>query len=209
MPVFAAPQRAYKKYRTIRVLHQNGQAHGRHLALTGFAIMARFRHRIVLKPDARAPRPAALPAPDQARASSQENPMVDVTCPIPRLPSALRQPACPMPAQSPRKKPTPCSMPCTTPCWWTRTQAEWNFVGGVPGAVCIEWKSFPGMQPNPGFSRCTPAPSDAHVLFLCRFGRARTTPPSPPRQPATPSFYNVLEGFGIRRQRPSRAPNGW
>ena len=30
-----------------------------------------------------------------------------------------------------------------------RTQAEWTFVGGVADAVQIEWKSFPGMQPNP------------------------------------------------------------
>ena len=70
-----------------------------------------------------------------------------------------------------------------------RTQAEWNFVGGVPGAVCIEWKSFPGMQPNPDFLAQLHArvPSDAHVLFCAARARARTTPPSPPRQPATPT----------------------
>ena len=32
-----------------------------------------------------------------------------------------------------------------------RSRAELDFVGRVPGSVEIEWKSYPGMRPNPQF----------------------------------------------------------
>ena len=32
-----------------------------------------------------------------------------------------------------------------------RSNAEWNFVGVIPGAVNVEWKTFPGMIDNPHF----------------------------------------------------------
>src|SRR3972149_2301226 len=55
-----------------------------------------------------------------------------------------------------------------------RTQAELYWVGRVPGAVMIEWTSYPGGARNPDFLAqlkarvpATPAP----VMFLCRSGQ--------------------------------------
>ena len=48
-----------------------------------------------------------------------------------------------------------------------RSRAELDFVGRVPGSVEIEWKSYPGMLPNPQFlAQLTQAvPQDAIVMF--------------------------------------------
>ena len=32
-----------------------------------------------------------------------------------------------------------------------RSRAEWDFIGRIPGAVEVEWKSYPGMKPNEQF----------------------------------------------------------
>ena len=32
-----------------------------------------------------------------------------------------------------------------------RSRAELDFVGRIPGSVEIEWKTYPGMSPNPNF----------------------------------------------------------
>ena len=32
-----------------------------------------------------------------------------------------------------------------------RTRAEWDWVGRIPGAIEIEWQSYPGGQPNHDF----------------------------------------------------------
>ena len=94
-----------------------------------------------------------------------------------------------------------------------RTQAEWNFVGGVPGAVCIEWKSFPGMQPNPDFlaQLQARAPADAPVLFLCRSGARSHDAAIAATAAGYAHCYNVLEGFeGDRDAHGHRgALNGW
>ena len=51
-----------------------------------------------------------------------------------------------------------------------RTRAELDWVGRVPGAVEIEWKSYPSMQENPNFLAQLKHQVDpeALVLFLCR-----------------------------------------
>jgi len=51
-----------------------------------------------------------------------------------------------------------------------RSRAELEFVGRVPGSVEIEWKSYPGMLPNPKFidQLKQQVPVDAVVMFLCR-----------------------------------------
>ncbi|MEI6319570.1 MAG: rhodanese-like domain-containing protein, partial [Pseudomonadota bacterium] len=53
-----------------------------------------------------------------------------------------------------------------------RSRAEWEFVGRAPGAVEIEWKSWPGMVPNGAFLDTLAEKVDraAPVLFLCRSG---------------------------------------
>src|SRR5262245_3749793 len=53
-----------------------------------------------------------------------------------------------------------------------RTRAEWDFVGRIPGALEIEWESYPEGNPNPRFLEQLKqrVPPDAPVLFICRSG---------------------------------------
>ncbi len=94
-----------------------------------------------------------------------------------------------------------------------RTQAEWTFVGGVADAVQIEWKSFPGMQPNPAFITQLQAqvPGQAHVLFLCRSGARSHDAAVAATAAGFSHCYNVLEGFeGDRDAHGQRGRlNGW
>ena len=53
-----------------------------------------------------------------------------------------------------------------------RTKAELEWVGRVPGALAVEWNSWPGSVPNPEFVAQleTFASKDVPVMFLCRSG---------------------------------------
>ena len=53
-----------------------------------------------------------------------------------------------------------------------RTRAEWDYVGRIPGAVQIEWQTYPGGQPNPAFLTQLEAQvyPEALVMFICRSG---------------------------------------
>jgi hypothetical protein len=53
-----------------------------------------------------------------------------------------------------------------------RSAAEWQFVGVVPGALRIELRTFPGMQPNPQFLAQLQGAVDkqALLLLMCRSG---------------------------------------
>jgi rhodanese-related sulfurtransferase len=53
-----------------------------------------------------------------------------------------------------------------------RSNAEWNFVGVIPGAVNVEWKTFPGMIDNPNFLEQLKHQVDPEslVMFICRTG---------------------------------------
>jgi len=78
-----------------------------------------------------------------------------------------------------------------------RSRAEWDFVGRVPGAVEIEWKSYPGMTPNTRFvdELTAKVPKDAVAMFLCRSGgRSHETAATAARAGYAAAF-NVLEGF--------------
>ena len=77
-----------------------------------------------------------------------------------------------------------------------RSRAEFDFVGRVPGSVEIEWKSYPGMQPNPNFMRqlTESVPKDAVLLFMCRSG-GRSHEAALAARNAGFEAYNVLEGF--------------
>ena len=55
-----------------------------------------------------------------------------------------------------------------------RTQAELYWVGWVPGAVSVEWSSYPGGARNPDFLgqfRAAVPVTTAPVMFLCRSGQ--------------------------------------
>ena len=78
-----------------------------------------------------------------------------------------------------------------------RTQAEWNFVGRIPGGVPIEWQTYPTSQPNPAFLDELQAhvAKDAIVMFLCRSGARSHAAASAASQIGYAHSYNVLEGF--------------
>ena len=94
-----------------------------------------------------------------------------------------------------------------------RSRAEWDFVGRVPDAVEIEWKSYPGMQLNPRFMEelTRQVPKDAIAMFLCRSGgRSHDTAMLAARTGYT-AAYNVLEGFEGDRDADGHrnSINGW
>jgi rhodanese-related sulfurtransferase len=78
-----------------------------------------------------------------------------------------------------------------------RSRAELDFVGRVPGSVEIEWKSYPGMRPNPQFvdQLKQHVPADAVVMFLCRSGGRSHETAAAAAQAGYRDAYNVLEGF--------------
>jgi len=96
-----------------------------------------------------------------------------------------------------------------------RSRAEWEFVGRVPGAVEIEWKSWPGMVPNAGFVdtlRAALAGVEApRLLFLCRSGGRSHDAAVAASAAGLGECYNVLEGFeGDRDARQHRnTTGGW
>ncbi|WP_027468953.1 rhodanese-like domain-containing protein [Deefgea rivuli] len=77
-----------------------------------------------------------------------------------------------------------------------RTQAEWQWVGVVPGAQLIEWKSYPSMASNPNFLAQLKAAVDPEsvLLFLCRSG-ARSHAAAALAAQHGYSTLNILEGF--------------
>lgn len=78
-----------------------------------------------------------------------------------------------------------------------RSRAELDFVGRVPGSVEIEWKSYPGMLPNPNFIRqlMQEVPPDTTVMFVCRSGARSHETALAAMQAGYRESYNVLQGF--------------
>lgn len=94
-----------------------------------------------------------------------------------------------------------------------RSQAEWQFVGTIPGSVQIEWARFPGMQPNPDFAAQLKQQVDPQsvVLFLCRSGARSHNAAVLAAQQGYGEVYNILEGFeGDKNADQHRnTVNGW
>lgn len=78
-----------------------------------------------------------------------------------------------------------------------RTRAEWDWVGRIPGSVEIEWQTYPGGQPNPGFAVQLTQQVDAEALtmFLCRSGGRSHAAAASAKQAGFTAVYNILEGF--------------
>lgn len=78
-----------------------------------------------------------------------------------------------------------------------RTRAEWDWVGRIPGAVEIEWMSYPGNQPNADFLAHIKRQLDreALILFICRSGVRSHHGAALATEAGYPACYNVLEGF--------------
>ncbi len=94
-----------------------------------------------------------------------------------------------------------------------RTRAEWDYVGRVPGAVQIEWQSYPGGQRNPDFLVELQAQVDpeALVMFMCRSGARSHAAATVAAAAGYTQAFNVLEGFeGDKDQNGHRnSVGGW
>ncbi len=78
-----------------------------------------------------------------------------------------------------------------------RTRAEWRYVGRIPGAVEIEWQTYPEGRPNPDFMRELEAQIDkeAPVMFICRSGARSHSAAVAAAAAGYSQAFNVLEGF--------------
>lgn len=78
-----------------------------------------------------------------------------------------------------------------------RTRAEWSYVGRIPGAIEIEWQSFPSGQPNPNFLVELQARVDKQVpvMFICRSGARSHAAAAAAAEIGYSQAFNVLEGF--------------
>jgi rhodanese-related sulfurtransferase len=79
-----------------------------------------------------------------------------------------------------------------------RTQAEWYWVGRVPGAVTIEWSSYPSGARNPDFLgqfQSTVPMTSAPVMFLCRSGQRSHHAAAQATEAGYENCFNILEGF--------------
>jgi rhodanese-related sulfurtransferase len=57
-----------------------------------------------------------------------------------------------------------------------RTRAEWDYVGRIPGAVEIEWESYPDGKPNPYFVEPLLRSGTTRAITCSRASRERRTP---------------------------------
>jgi rhodanese-related sulfurtransferase len=94
-----------------------------------------------------------------------------------------------------------------------RTQPELLYVGKVPGAVTVEWQTYPGNRPNPGFldELTSSVPKDQPVMFMCRSGARSHAAAEAATHAGWREAYNVLEGFeGDKDAAQHRnSVNGW
>lgn len=94
-----------------------------------------------------------------------------------------------------------------------RSKAELDFVGRIPGAIEIEWATYPGMKPNPNFMASLEQQVDKEVLvmFICRTGARSHNAAVVAATAGYSEAYNVQEGFeGDKNAKNQRnSVNGW
>jgi rhodanese-related sulfurtransferase len=78
-----------------------------------------------------------------------------------------------------------------------RTKPELLYVGRVPGALAVEWQTYPGNRPNPEFlaELAASVPKDQPVMFICRSGNRSHFAAEAATRAGWKEAYNVLEGF--------------
>ncbi len=78
-----------------------------------------------------------------------------------------------------------------------RTRAELDWVGRIPGAVEIEWMSYPGNQPNTDFLAQLKRQVDPEslVMFICRSGVRSHKASCLATEAGYSECINILEGF--------------
>ena len=79
----------------------------------------------------------------------------------------------------------------------TRTRAELDWVGRIPGAIEIEWQIYPAMKLNQYFLNQLEQEVDREALtmFICRSGGRSHFAATLATQAGYGDCYNVLEGF--------------
>ena len=78
-----------------------------------------------------------------------------------------------------------------------RTKPELQYVGNIPGALAIEWQTYPGSRPNPEFigELAAVTKKDEPVMFICRSGARSHGAAEAAMRAGWRETYNVLEGF--------------
>jgi rhodanese-related sulfurtransferase len=78
-----------------------------------------------------------------------------------------------------------------------RTKPELVYVGKIPGAVAVEWQTYPGSRPNPEFlgELAASVGKDEPVMFICRSGARSHAAAEAATQAGWREAYNILEGF--------------
>jgi rhodanese-related sulfurtransferase len=78
-----------------------------------------------------------------------------------------------------------------------RSQAELELNGVIPGAVHVEWQSWPGWVLNPHFLNQLVQASDPEslLIFICRSGARSHRAAAACTESGRGSCYNVLEGL--------------
>lgn len=94
-----------------------------------------------------------------------------------------------------------------------RSRAELDFVGRIPGAIEIEWMTYPGMKINPNFMAAMNQQVDKEslVMFICRSGGRSHQSAQAATQAGFPDCYNVLVGFegDMNASKHRNILNGW
>ena len=95
-----------------------------------------------------------------------------------------------------------------------RSHAELELVGTLPGAVHVEWQSWPGWVANPHFlvQLAQATDPEALLVFICRSGHRSHYAAAACAAAGRGGRYNVLEGFAADLDKTSghRARlNGW
>jgi rhodanese-related sulfurtransferase len=78
-----------------------------------------------------------------------------------------------------------------------RSRAEVELVGGIPGALYVEWQAWPGWVLNPHFLTQVAQATDPEslLLFICRSGHRSHRAAAVCAEAGRGGCYNVLEGF--------------
>lgn len=94
----------------------------------------------------------------------------------------------------------------------TRTDAERDLIGFVPGSIGIEWYDYPAKIRNERFldELREHVPPERPVAFLCRSGVRSLSAATLATQHGWQAAYNILEGFeGDKNAAGQRRVNGW
>lgn len=94
----------------------------------------------------------------------------------------------------------------------TRTNAERELIGYVPGSISIEWYDYPGKARNARFmdELREAVDPESPVAFLCRSGVRSNHAAALAAGNGYRAAYNILEGFeGDKSPAGQRRVNGW